>query len=191
MNQYLLTNAYIYLMKLFKALVLWIAVGVFVLSSCKRKGITENDYPIYIYKESIANGRSNFELHTKKTIWVSASLDVKQQLQIIADSIADIAFNGLQIKITEIEFTTDTAAIAEINLIENSLFTTPGSVAPYQSWYDFFQGSAGGSFTYHTLQANFLHRKINDTSVVALRFLYNGSDEVTFDHVPLFDSLIK
>jgi hypothetical protein len=178
-------------MKLFKTLVLLIVVGVFTLSSCKRKITTETDYPIYIYKEILADGYSNFEIHIAQSISINSSLGIEKQLQIIADTLSAIAFNGLQMEVAQIESISDREVIAEINLIEHPAYTHPGSVEPYQSWYDFFQGSAGGSFTENTLKANFLHRKINDTTVVAIKFSYNGRTDAQFDHIQIFNTIVK
>lgn len=106
-------------------------------------------------------------------------------LKHIASELSSRYFNDLKIEIMDQAGENGDAGMIRINLAEMESYTGPGSVKAYSSWYDFFQGSAGGTNTTTTLKESFLQRTYKGEWIESIRFMYMGEPFPESDHVNL------
>ncbi|MCA1757772.1 MAG: hypothetical protein LC649_09980 [Bacteroidales bacterium] len=103
----------------------------------------------------------------------------------IASELSSGYFNDLKIEILHQDGENGEDGMIKINLAEMDSYTGPGSVKAYNSWYDFFQGSAGGTNTTITLRESFLQRTYKGEWIEAVQFMYMGEPFPESDHVHL------
>ncbi|HAK00313.1 MAG TPA: hypothetical protein DCM62_09830 [Bacteroidales bacterium] len=107
-------------------------------------------------------------------ISVPTAAGLPEKVNMLADSLSALRFNGLEIEVLEITQDSVYGLLLKVNLAEDAAFSGPGSLPPYRSWYDFFQGSAGGLETTITLRATFLQPGLYGEWVDAVAFYYQG-----------------
>jgi len=112
-----------------------------------------------------------------RTISVDSSLTLEKKIVAVADSLSVYYFNGLNIELAGLDTVPEVGLVARIDLQEKEAYRGPGSVPSYQSWYDFFQGSAGGTHTTHILR--------DGPWIDGVIFLYRGEPIGEWDHIRL------
>lgn len=108
-----------------------------------------------------------------------------EKLKTIADTLSKLYFNGLTITITDSFGDAGGGSIARVDLVERDDYHGAGTVKAYQSWYDYFQGSAGGQNTTIALRESLLQRQYKDEWVDSLVFYYQGEPIGNWDHIAL------
>ncbi len=180
-----------------KTIVISIIVSVILFACKERKEKVDVEektelFTIYVGKDTFLEERNVYEMlpHKDRTIAVNKNKTVKEKVETITDTLSKSYFNKLDIEVSEI-YTSDPAGkIANISLKEDSAFTGPGSLPPYQSWYDYFQGSYGGQNTTILLKENILQREYNGDWIDGVVFFYQGDSIGVWDHINL-NGLIK
>lgn len=116
---------------------------------------------------------------------------VDERLRVIAQKLSEKEFNSLPIELVEIK-NIDGKKVAIFNLKENeeNLSETDWSKYKNPSWANnFFQGSAGGSWTCYTLQTTMLQPDYDGEWIDGVSFLYNGEENKCFQHIEGLDSI--
>lgn len=117
-----------------------------------------------------------------KLIPIDNPLSIRDKVEVLADSISKNYFHELEIRVLKID-PANNRLVLHLELIEKDNYTGPGSLPPYQSWYDYFQGSAGGSNTTIILKETFLQRYYEGDWIDAILFYYQGEKMGEWDHV--------
>ncbi|HDR88948.1 MAG TPA: hypothetical protein ENN63_04880 [Bacteroidetes bacterium] len=120
-----------------------------------------------------------------RTIAVDSSLILEKKIRAMADSLSAYYFNGLSIELAGLDTIPEAGLVARIDLREKEEYSGPGSLPSYQSWYDFFQGSAGGTNTTITLRESFLQPGYEGSWINGVIFLYQGEPIGEWDHIRL------
>lgn len=137
------------------------------------------------------------DINTEKEVIVETfSFDslvstVEDRLTVIAQKLSLKEFKGLTIELIGIE-EIDGKKIAVFNLKENEENIAELDRSKYSSpsWANnFFQGSAGGSWTCYTLQTTMLQPEYNGEWIDGVRFLYNGEENNSFQHIEGLDKI--
>lgn len=103
-----------------------------------------------------------------KIVKILSDTPLKQELQMIADSLSSISFKNIPIHVSQID--TNGKSIAIIDLKE---LDVNGDYP--RSWKGhYFQGSLGGASTEQTLIQTFLQPEFRGRWIDGLRFFYNG-----------------
>lgn len=110
---------------------------------------------------------------------VEYSGDILTAMNNLATILSDQAFNGLEIDIVNLE-NVDDKKIVTINLQDGDK----------GSWYNYFQGSAGGLVTVRSLEETFLQRAYPGEWIDGVQFQYNGEPMPEFDHTVGLESVI-
>jgi len=178
-----------------KALTALITVAIILttFSSCKERKkdveveIEKESFAIYVGKDTFIEERNTYEMipHKDKEVTVDKDKTIKEKISLIADTLSKSYFNDLKIDIFEIYTSQLSGKIANINLIEHPAFEGPGSLAPYQSWYDYFQGSYGGQNTTIILKESILQRDYKGNWIDGAVFFYQGDSIGDMDHLRL------
>lgn len=116
---------------------------------------------------------------------------IEKRLKIIASKLSDSEFKMLPIELIGIE-EIDGKIIATFNLKENEENLNESDWTKYSepSWAkNFFQGSAGGSWTCYTLQTTMLQPEYDGKWIDGVRFLYNGEENKNFQHIEGLDQI--
>ena len=116
---------------------------------------------------------------------------IEKRLKIIASKLSDSEFKMLPIELIGIE-EIDGKIIATFNLKENEENLNESDWTKYSepSWSkNFFQGSAGGSWTCYTLQTTMLQPEYDGKWIDGVRFLYNGEENKNFQHIEGLDQI--
>jgi hypothetical protein len=143
--------------------------------------------PLYKAMEIEVSGRWISVPVADKYILIDPGSDRNTILKQIASELSSAYFNGLKIEIQNVNADTSDngGGIIRINLAEMENYNGPGSVKAYNSWYDFFQGSAGGTNTTMTLRESFLQRTYKGEWFDSVQFMYMGEPFPESDHVQL------
>jgi hypothetical protein len=143
--------------------------------------------PLYRSMEIEVSGRWISVPVADKYILLDPKYDRITMLNHIAAELSSSYFNGLKIEIGNIENNDSKGGggMISINLAEAADYSGPGSVRPYHSWYDFFQGSAGGTNTSIILRESFLQRTYKGEWFDSVQFSYMGEPFPESDHVQL------
>ncbi len=166
-----------------------ILLTLFFIGSCKnidQRATTKILFPIYISKDvEIKNENYGITVPViDRYIEIDSTLSLESKLRIIMDTLSINYFNGLELEIKNIDSTV-IGKICKINLKESSNFNGPGSLKPYESWYDFFQGSTGGMFTTIVLKESLLQRAYKGEWIDAIVFYYQDEKLDYMDHIDL------
>ncbi|MGC9472053.1 MAG: hypothetical protein ACP5D1_10960 [Bacteroidales bacterium] len=120
-----------------------------------------------------------------RTITVDSSMTLEKMIRAMADSLSVYYFNGLSIELAGLDTIPEAGPVARIDLREKEGYRGPGSLPSYHSWYDFFQGSAGGTSTTITLRESFLQPGYEGPWINGVIFLYQGEPIGEWDHIQL------
>ncbi len=146
------------------------------------------DYlPVYVGLDTLMEGQEQAAqwIVKDRLIAMEAGMDMTDKLHRLADTLSMDYFNGLCIHLPGADSVGDVGLILRVELWENTDYDGPGSLPPYQSWYDFFQGSAGGLQTSITLKETFLQRDHEGEWIDGLQFFYQGDPMPATDHTLL------
>jgi hypothetical protein len=122
---------------------------------------------------------------------IPAELSLREKVQHLADTLSVHYFNGLEIQLLALDTLNESGNILTINLVEHPNYQGPGSLSPYKSWYDYFQGSAGGGNTTIVLKESFLQRDYEGQWIDGIIFYYQGKEMQDLDHVNLHGLLLR
>ncbi|HSV77179.1 MAG TPA: hypothetical protein VLH37_09145 [Bacteroidales bacterium] len=174
--------------------VIFICVGGWLLAgcgACRREPVQEEFSRLTIFgaRDTLLPGEIAMRTVAVavQEISVPAAAELPEKVKLLADSLSALRFNGLEIEVLEITQDPVYGLVLKVNLAEDTAFSGPGSLPPYRSWYDFFQGSAGGMETSIILRATFLQPGIDGEWIDAVEFYYNGNPirEGDWDHLIL------
>ncbi len=169
------------------------AIIITTFSSCKEREkdveteVERESFAIYVGKDTFIAERNTYEMipHKDREIVIDKNKTIKEKISSIADTLSESYFNNLKIDVSEIYSTGSSGKIANINLVESPDFEGPGSLSPYRSWYDFFQGSYGGQNTTIVLKESILQRDYKGQWIDGVVFFYQGDSIREMDHVRL------
>lgn len=145
-------------------------------------------FSIYASKDTFLSKENAYQqiAYIDKSITLEQSKTVFEKLTIIADTLSNHYFNGLSIELTDNFPDGNGGSIVKVNLVERPEFKGPGSLHSYQSWYDFFQGTMGGTNTTIILKESLLQRDYKGQWINGLVFYYQGKPIGEFDHIDLY-----
>ena len=151
--------------------------------------IQTESFSIYATKDTFLSKENAYQqiAYIDKVINLNQSKSVFEKLTIIADTLSNRYFNGLSIELTD---NFPESKIVKVNLVERPEFKGPGSLPSYQSWYDFFHGTMGGTNTTIILKESLLQRAYKGQWINGLVFYYQGKPIGEFDHIDL-NGIIK
>lgn len=118
-------------------------------------------------------------------ISIPAKQTLDNKVNSLLDSISKNSFNNLKIKSLGIAEIRKGYKSLKVNLLENSGFKIPDSLGKYKSWYDFFQGSAGGQHTTEVLIESILQREYKGDWIDEIEFYYQNEKIGEWDHISL------
>lgn len=151
-----------------------------------------DQFRIYVNKDtSLENGIQTTVTSVGRKIEIPASLDLSDKIKILLDSISFHYFNNLPIELAKIDNSDDGLKILFINLKESSDYNGPGSVEPYKSWYDYFQGSSGGLNTTTILTRSILQKEYPGKWIDGVMFMYQGDSIGIWDHINLNGLILR
>jgi hypothetical protein len=163
------------------------AISVIFVASCidKKKPAESEFFPIYVDKD-VDRGISTTTVPViDKLIPISKKLSLKRKLLIISDSLSTGYFHNLKIVVKKID-SVKGKRVLYLELKEKNDYKGPGSLPSYQSWYDYFQGSTGGTSTTIILKETFLQRHYKGDWIDAIIFYYEGNEIGNgWDHIAL------
>ncbi|MFO7575719.1 MAG: hypothetical protein R6W67_11250 [Bacteroidales bacterium] len=169
-----------------------IIIGTITLVSCndiKRNIQSESEaFKLYTSKDTfLVDQQVTRQIPTvDRIVRIEKNRSILEKLTIIADSLSDYYFNGLGLEVTiDQDNSNKDSTYVIVNLLEKDSYDGPGSLPSYQSWYDFFQGSAGGLNTQITLEESFLQKEFYGLWIAGVRFFYQGSPIEQWDHLNL------
>ncbi len=148
----------------------------------------ENDtLVIYVGRDTLLPGEESFRMVpvSDRLIAVPSGIELSEKIRLLADSISACCFNNLQMEILSIDTLPVTGVFLRVNLVEFPNYEGPGTIEPYLSWYDFFQGSMGGMNTSIVLRESFLQPDYEGAWVDAVAFYYQGDPIGAWDHLLL------
>ena len=156
------------------------------------------------FTSSKVNGKNqeNFKIYSKdintdKKIIVetftfdSSITTLEDRLTVFAQRLSLKEFKSLPIELAEIT-EIDGKKVAVFNLKENEENISESDWSKYKepSWANnFFQGSAGGSWTCYTLQTTMLQPDYDGEWIDGVKFLYNGEENKYFQHIEGIDRI--
>ena len=115
---------------------------------------------------------------------------LRQKIELLLVQLSERYFNNLSVVMKDVRLT-GSLRILHIDLVENPAYQGPGSLQPYESWYDFFQGSHGGQNTQIILTESLLQRHHQGDWIDALVVLYEGKEFGDFDHIDLKRTIFR
>lgn len=115
---------------------------------------------------------------------------LRQKIEFLLVQLSERYFKSLTIELKDVQ-TIDSTRILHIDLVENPSYQGPGSLQPYESWYDFFQGSHGGQNTQIILTESLLQRHHQGDWIDALVVFYQGKEFGDFDHIDLKRTIFR
>lgn len=160
-------------------------------TSCRSRSKPEETETerLYIYTEEyVQEDSTDYPRSTAvidKAFDIPAGLSLMEKLQHLADTLSVNYFNGLEIQLLQIDSLEGKGKILTANLNEAREYDGPGSLPTYQSWYGFFQGSAGGGNTTVVLRESFLQPDYEGHWIDGIIFYYQGEKIKEFDHLNL------
>lgn len=175
-----------------KTLILLSLAGFLLFGSCSPREpqteAPENDtLVIYGGRDTLLPGEENMQMIPvpDRLIAVSSDLELSEKIKLLADSISACCFNKLPMEIMSIDTLPETGVVLRVNLVEFPNYEGPGTMDPYQSWYDFFQGSLGGMNTSIVLRESFLQPDYDGAWINSVEFYYQGEPIGAWDHLLL------
>jgi len=120
-----------------------------------------------------------------RMITLPAGQTLDNEINSLLDSISKNCFNNLKIKSLGIAESEKGYKSLKVNLVENPGFIIPESPGKYKSWYDFFQGSAGGQHTTIVLTESILQRDFKGDWIDEVEFYYQNEKFGEWDHISL------
>jgi len=120
-----------------------------------------------------------------RIISLPAGQTLDNEINSLLDSISKNCFNSLKIKSLGIVESDEGYKSLKVNLVENPGFIIPDSLGKYKSWYDLFQGSAGGQHTTIVLTESILQRDFKGDWINEVEFYYQNEKIGEFDHISL------
>jgi hypothetical protein len=123
-------------------------------------------------------------------VFSDRNLTLQKKIEIILEQLSKRYFNNLSVEMNDIRLT-GSLRILHIDLVENHAYQGPGSLQPYEAWYDFFQGSHGGQNTQIILTESLLQRHHQGDWIDALVVLYEGKEFGDFDHIDLKRTIFR
>ena len=161
---------------------------ILLYSSCKERKADTVTETLVIYNAAdslLADGKTMVLVPVVgRLVFIDSTLPLEKKISILADTLSVVHFNGLKIDLLRIT-NTDDYRVMVVNLQENNDFRGPGTVAPYHSWYDFFQGSYGGQSTTIILTNTLLQKTYPGEWPSVLEIYYNGTPIEEWDHINL------
>ncbi|MDX9941069.1 MAG: hypothetical protein RBS53_02480 [Bacteroidales bacterium] len=148
----------------------------------------ENDtLVIYVGRDTLLPGEESIQMIPvpDRLIAVSSVLELSEKIRLLADSISACCFNNLPMEILAIDTLPETGVVLRVNLFEFPNYEGPGTMDPYQCWYDYFQGSMGGMNTSIVLRESFLQPDYDGVWIDAVAFYYQGDPIGAWDHLLL------
>lgn len=118
------------------------------------------------------------------------NLTLRPKIELLLEQLSARYFNNLSIELKDVQ-ATGSVRILHIDLVENPAYQGPGSLQPYESWYDFFQGSHGGQNTQIILTESLLQRHHQGDWIDALVVFYQGEEFGDFDHINLTRTIFR
>jgi hypothetical protein len=173
-------------------LLLFITAGTW---SCSPESFYDHNselLPIYVAKDIEVKQSGLYKTFPVTDYYVQTNRNytLEQKIETLLQQITKRYFNDLSIELMEIN-TTDGVTTVYINLVENSAYKGPGTLQPYQSWFDFFQGSHGGLNTQIILTESLLQRHYQGDWIDAMVVNYQGNAFGEFDHIDLRRTIFR
>jgi hypothetical protein len=120
-----------------------------------------------------------------KQISIPDTMVLISKISALMDSVSYYYFNNLKIEVLAIDSAENNFKTLKINLKENPGFVIPDSLGKSRSWYDFFQGSAGGQQTTLILIETVLQKQYEGDWIDAVEFFYRDEIIGERDHINL------
>jgi len=96
------------------------------------------------------------------------------------------------IEILELDINKQGYKSLKVNLNEFPGFTTPNSLGgKHQTWYDYFQGSAGGQHTTVVLIESILQNDYTGDWIDEVEFYYQNEKMGEWDHISLSGTVVR
>lgn len=187
-------------MKTMKYSTVFLLASILALNACRDKPKEEpvspepvpvaetvyETFTLYGTKDSLfaIDGLIRMVAVAEQELPLDQSLSIGQKLETLLDSLSARHFNGLEIAVRQVEENGD-SLIAHIDLRERPDYSGPGSLPLFQAWYDYFQGSYGGSQTSLILQETVMQRDFSGPWIDAAVFYYRGQPMDMMDHLDL------
>ena len=166
--------------------------------------ITEEDKEINIEKTENKDSNKEYEIFSIYTIDVNTDekvilknielekkLSVEEKLVELANEVSNDLFNSLPLELIEIKDIKE-KSIAVFNFEEvgkNAEKATLFQDYEGDSWFQCFQGSAGGRVTEYTLIETLLQRNYEGEWIDGINFTYKGGS-VEFEHTPKLSEIV-
>ncbi|EKY27367.1 hypothetical protein [Clostridium celatum] len=166
--------------------------------------ITEEDKEINIEKTENKDSNKEYEIFSIYTIDVNTDekvilknielekkLSVEEKLVELANEVSNDLFNSLPLELIEIK-DIEEKSIAVFNFEEvgkNAEKATLFQDYEGDSWFQCFQGSAGGRVTEYTLIETLLQRNYEGEWIDGINFTYKGGS-VEFEHTPKLSEIV-
>lgn len=157
-----------------------ILISLFLNSCFKNTKTVHNEeyLPIYSYEEIKKNDKLKYVTIIDTIILVKHDYSIIEKAELLAQFISSRYFDNLKINILSID-TIGKESCLNIYLIENKKFD-PTKIP---SWYQYFQGTTGGSWTSNILISNFLQEQYKGDWIDEIRFYYQGEEIGEWDHI--------
>ena len=166
--------------------------------------ITEEDKEINIEKTENKDSNKEYEIFSIYTIDVNTDekvilknielekkLSVEEKLVELSNEVSNDLFNSLPLELIEIK-DIEEKSIAVFNFEEvgqNAEKATLFQDYEGDSWFQCFQGSAGGRVTEYTLIETLLQRNYEGEWIDGINFTYKGGS-VEFEHMPKLSEIV-
>ena len=166
--------------------------------------ITEENKEINIEKTENKDSNKEYEIFSIYTIDVNTDekvilknielekkLSVEEKLVELANEVSNDLFNSLPLELIEIK-DIEEKSIAVFNFEEvgkNAEKATLFQDYEGDSWFQCFQGSAGGRVTEYTLIETLLQRNYEGEWIDGINFTYKGGS-VEFEHTPKLSEIV-
>jgi hypothetical protein len=170
-------------------LIILLTVSALMQWSCTREQVIDEKkevFPLYIAKDVKLKPSGNFITVPviDHYLHIDQHFDLNEKIGILLNQLSERYFNNLDLELRGIQSNGSLTTVL-VNLEEKPGYEGPGSLQPYMSWYDFFQGSHGGLNTQITLTESLLQRHRKGEWFDALVFLYRGDEFGDYDHINL------
>ena len=166
-------------------------IPVLLLCECRRTVPVEEagktELILYTSRDTFLSDKNLYQTVPvpDRSLFVDSTLSLEKKIRILADSLSVYYFNGLTLQLSGMDTMPEVGLVARIDLQEKDAYSGPGSLPSYHSWYDFFQGSAGGTNTTITLRESFLQPGYEGPWINGVIFLYQGEPIGEWDHIQL------
>jgi hypothetical protein len=166
-----------------------------ILPGCKPgKTLKESDeFSLYTTVEELDTLSGSIIVVPKidRYILLPKTISLYQKIDILLDSISKNSFNNLTIEILKLDIDENGYKSLKVNLREFPGFSIPNSLGKYQTWYEYFQGSTGGSHTTNVLIESILQKEYKGDWINQLEFYYQNERIGEWDHIFLSETIIR